>query len=36
MPSHFTVAEGKVAIHGALFTLDPSSGRCVGVKRVRF
>ena len=36
MPSHFTVAEGKVAIHGALFTLDPSNGRCVGVKRVTF
>jgi metallophosphoesterase (TIGR00282 family) len=36
MPAHFTVAEGKITIHGALFTLDPSNGRCVEVKRITF
>ncbi len=36
LPSHFTVAEGKIAIHGALFTIDPSAHRCVSVKRVVF
>ena len=34
MPAHFTVAEGKITVRGALFTIDPSARRCVGVKRV--
>ena len=36
MPSHFTVADGPITIRGALFTLDPSSGKCLAVKRVQF
>ena len=36
MPAHFTVADGEIAICGALFTVDPSAGRCVAVKRVKF
>jgi metallophosphoesterase (TIGR00282 family) len=36
LPSHFTVAEGKITIRGALFTLDPATKRCVGVKRIAF
>jgi len=36
MPAHFTVAEGEIAICGALFTVDPSSGKCVKVERVKF
>ncbi|MBQ7338500.1 MAG: YmdB family metallophosphoesterase [Clostridia bacterium] len=36
LPAHFTVADGPVSIRGALFTLDPSVGRCVDVRRVVF
>ena len=36
MPAHFTVAEGEIAISGALFSVDPSSGKCVKVERVKF
>ena len=36
MPAHFTVADGNVAICGALFTVDPSAHRCISVKRIRF
>ncbi len=36
MPAHFTVADGEIAICGALFTVDPSSGKCVKVERVKF
>ena len=36
MPAHFTVAEGEIAICGALFTVDPSTGKCVKVERVKF
>jgi metallophosphoesterase (TIGR00282 family) len=36
MPAHFTVAEGEIAICGALFTVDPSTGKCTKVERVKF
>lgn len=36
MPAHFTVAEGEIAICGALFTVDPADTRCVAVKRIKF
>ena len=36
MPAHFTVAEGEIAICGALFTIDPSTGKCVKVERIKF
>ena len=36
MPAHFTVADGEIAICGALFTVDPSSRKCVKVERVKF
>lgn len=36
LPAHFTVAEGEIAICGALFTVDPSAKKCVAVKRVKF
>ena len=36
LPAHFTVAEGEIAICGALFTVDPSTKKCVAVKRVKF
>ncbi len=36
MPAHFTVADGEIAICGALFTVDPSAKKCVAVKRVKF
>lgn len=36
MPAHFTVAEGEIAICGALFTVDPSTGKSVKVERVKF
>ena len=36
MPAHFTVADGDIKIHGALFTVDPSTARCVEVKRICF
>lgn len=34
MPAHFTVAEGKIVLRGALFTIDPSAKRCISVQRV--
>ena len=36
MPAHFTVADGDIKIHGALFTVDPAGGRCTAVKRITF
>jgi calcineurin-like phosphoesterase len=36
MPAHFAVAESEIAISGALFTLDPSAGKCVKVERIKF
>lgn len=36
MPAHFTVAEGEIALCGALFTVDPAAKRCVAVKRIKF
>lgn len=36
MPAHFTVSEGNIEISGALFTVDPSTARCVAVKRIKF
>ncbi len=36
LPAHFSVAEGAITIAGALFTVDPSAGTCVTVKRVTF
>lgn len=34
MPAHFTVAEGELRIHGAVFEWDPSANRCRSVRRV--
>ena len=34
MPAHFTVAEGKIVLRGALFTIDPSANKCISVQRV--
>lgn len=36
MPQRFTVAQGEVKAHGALFTVDPDAGRTVAVKRIVF
>ena len=36
MPQRFTVADGRIAVHGVLFTLDTDSRRVVKVERVRF
>ena len=36
MPQRFTVAEGAIAVNGALFTLDTDSRRVVKVERVKF
>lgn len=36
MPVRFETAEGKVTAHGALFEIDPESGRTVAVSRVIF
>lgn len=36
MPQRFSVAEGEIKAHGALFELDTSSGRCTRVTRVVF
>lgn len=36
MPAHFTVAEGEIAISGALFTVDPSAKKCTAVQRIKF
>ncbi len=36
MPHRFTVAEGEIAATGALFDIDPFTGRAKSVTRVRF
>jgi metallophosphoesterase (TIGR00282 family) len=36
LPRRFTVAAGALATHGALFDIDPVSGRCHAVTRVKF
>ena len=36
MPRRFTVAEGEVAACGALFDVDPFTGRTVAVTRIKF
>lgn len=32
----FESAEGEMLIHGAVFTIDPASGSCTGVKRIQY
>ena len=36
MPQRFTVAQGNIKAHGALFEIDPDTGRTVSVKRIVF
>ena len=36
MPQRFTVAQGEIRAHGALFSIDPSTGRCTNVRRIIF
>ena len=36
LPRRFTVADGPIAAHGALFEVNPSTGKCTGVKTVKF
>lgn len=36
MPVRFTVADGEIRAHGALFDIDASVGKCRSVKRVVF
>ena len=36
LPRRFTVADGPIAAHGALFEVNPSAGKCVAVKTVKF
>ncbi|MBQ8357505.1 MAG: YmdB family metallophosphoesterase [Clostridia bacterium] len=36
LPRRFTVAEGEIRAHGALFDTDPVTGKCKSVKRVVF
>lgn len=36
MPQRFTVAEGAIAVNGALFTIDTDSRKVVKVERVKF
>lgn len=36
MPQRFTVADGPIRACGALFEIDPSTGRCASVKRITF
>ncbi len=36
LPRRFTVAEGPIAAHGALFEINPGSGKCLAVKTVKF
>ena len=36
LPRRFTVADGPIAAHGALFEVNPSAGKCLGVKTVKF
>lgn len=33
--SRYEAAEGKTVLCGALFTVDPESGKCISVKRIR-
>lgn len=35
MPQRFAVAEGDIVLCGALFEIEPGTGKCVSVKRVR-
>ena len=35
-PVYFASAEGDCAAQGALFTIDPATGRCTGVERMDF
>lgn len=35
-PQYFTVADGGVKVHGAIFDIDPSSSKIKSVKRVKF
>lgn len=35
-PQYFTVADGGVKVHGALFDIDPSTSKIHSVKRVKF
>jgi calcineurin-like phosphoesterase len=36
LPRRFTVASGEVRAHGALFEVDPVTGKTKSVKRVAF
>ena len=36
LPRRFTVADGPIAAHGALFEINPSAGKCTAVKTVKF
>ncbi len=36
LPRRFTVADGPIAAHGALFEITPSAGKCTAVKTVKF
>lgn len=36
MPARFTVADGEIRAHGALFDIDAAVGKCRSVKRVVF
>lgn len=36
MPTRFKVADGNVVAHGALFELNPDTGKVLSVKRVKF
>lgn len=35
-PQYFTVADGGVKVHGAIFDIDPSNSKIKSVKRVKF
>lgn len=36
LPVKFEFAEGETVVNGVIFELDPSSGKCVSVKRITF
>ena len=36
LPARFDFAEGMVRIHGALFNMDPNTGRCKAIERIHF
>ena len=36
MPARFTVADGEIRAHGALFDIDAAAGKCKSVKRIVF